>query len=57
MIDTGKTDERLFRVVIVYDDPRGGTWRGPLETYEKARARLIDEAKRARGSVRLEQVL
>ena len=46
----------MWRVVIVYDDPRGGTWRGPIEDFDTAKKRFVIEAGRAHGTVRLEKV-
>lgn len=43
-----------YRVVVVYSDPRGGTWRGPWETEAEANKRLAVEKKRAHGTVYLE---
>jgi hypothetical protein len=48
------TEAKVWRVVVVYDDPRGGIWRGPLEDRASAEARLAREAARVRGSARLE---
>jgi hypothetical protein len=39
-------DDYRFRVVIVYDDPRAGIWRGPWENRESAYRRLIQETDR-----------
>jgi hypothetical protein len=47
-------DEDCWCVVIKYDDPRGGTWRGPSETKAAAEARFSRERARARGVVSLE---
>ena len=50
-------DRCIWRVVIVYDDPRAGTWLGPLEPLSAAQARLKVEAARAHGSVSLTRYL
>lgn len=47
---------KLWRVVVKYDDPRGGIWRGPIESRENAEKRLAKEAERVRGRVWLENI-
>lgn len=36
-------DEKIWRVVVSYDDARGCDWCGPLETFADAKARLKQE--------------
>jgi hypothetical protein len=45
-----------YRVVVVYDDPRGGIWRGPWETMDAARERLIIEKSRVHGVAHIEKM-
>lgn len=49
-------NEEKWRVVVRYDDPRGGLWRGPPETREEAQARLRVLAERVHGSAWLERI-
>jgi hypothetical protein len=49
--------EGKWRVVVRYDDPQGGIWRGPLEDHASAVARFGAEAARVRGTVTLEKVM
>lgn len=49
-------DSDAYVVVVVYDDPRGGTWRGPLETKEAAMNRRKVEAARVRGRVYMQHI-
>jgi hypothetical protein len=51
-----QNQDRKYRVVIRYDDPRGGIWRGPIEDRASAEARLLTEAARAHGSVWIESL-
>lgn len=44
-----------YRVVVIYDDPRGGIWRGPIEPIDKAEERLARELQRVRGSAVIER--
>lgn len=41
--------EQRWRVVVLYDDPRGGVWRGPPETKDEAEERLSIERARVHG--------
>jgi hypothetical protein len=38
------SDEKIWRVVVTFDDARGGDWYGPLETLAEAKARLKEES-------------
>ena len=49
------TEQTYWRVVVRYDDPRGGTWYGPVETLEEAQKRLTLEQSRVHGRAWIEQ--
>lgn len=49
-------DNYLYRVVVRYDDPRGGIWHGPIESLEEANARVLIEAARVYGRAWVEVV-
>ena len=49
--------QAIYRVIVRYDDPRGGIWRGPLETRASADARLKQESARVHGSTWIEAIL
>jgi hypothetical protein len=42
------SDEKIWRVVVSYENARGGDWYGPLETLAEAKARLKQELKWSR---------
>ncbi len=48
---------KIWRVVVRYDDPRGGIWRGPLESRKEAERRLYVEAARVHGSIWVERLI
>lgn len=48
--------EQRWRVVVRYDDPRGGTWRSVPMPREQAEQQLEIELNRVRGNAWLEGV-